>query len=89
MTTPWDNDRDEAERTGALPFGFLHRFHRHFASDVIHRDDGPECDQPGTPRRVYVFDPDVLSEHELNVARYAIAHPGEFAEDTGENPGEP
>jgi len=64
VTTPWDNDRDEAERTGALPFGFLHRFHRHFASDVIHRDDGPECDQPGTPRRVYVFDPDVLSEHE-------------------------
>jgi len=39
-------------------------FHRHFANDAIHRDGGPECDQPGSPRRVYVFDPDYLKEHE-------------------------
>lgn len=71
-------------RTRFTYAGFPHRFHRHFASDVIHRDGGPECDQPGTPRRVYVFDPDVLSEHELNVARYAVAHPEEFAEDKGD-----
>jgi hypothetical protein len=44
-----------------------HRFHRHFASDVIHRDGGPEF----------------LSEHEVLVARYAIAHPGEFSGQEG------
>jgi hypothetical protein len=84
--TPWDEDRNEAERTGALPPGFTHRYHRHFASGAVHRDGGPECDQPGTPRRVYVFDAEVLSEHELNVARYAVAHPGQFAEDSPEPP---
>jgi hypothetical protein len=77
--TPWQVDRDKAERSGALPFGMSHTFHRHFANDAIHRDGGPECDQPGTPRRVYVFDPDVLDAHEMIVARYAIAHPDEFA----------
>jgi hypothetical protein len=76
--TPWEADRDRAERTGALPPGWSHRFHRHFANDAVHRDGGPECDQPGTPRRVYVFDPEYLSEHELIVARYAIAHPEQF-----------
>ena len=39
-------------------------FHRHFGNDAIHRDGGPECDQPGTPRTVYVFDPDYLEEHD-------------------------
>jgi hypothetical protein len=67
--TPWQRDRDEAERAGALPPGMLHTFHRHFASDEVHRDGGPECGQPGTPRRVYVFDPEFLTEHELFVAR--------------------
>ena len=43
----------------------------HFANDAIHRDGGPECDQPGTPRRVYVFDPDYLSVHEAKVAEWA------------------
>jgi hypothetical protein len=76
--TPWQRDRDEAERSGALPPGMPHTFHRHFASDAIHRDGGPECDQPGSPRRVYVFDPEFLTEHELFVARYAAAHPREF-----------
>lgn len=65
--TPWEQDRNEAERTGALPPGMPHRFHRHFASDVIHRDGGPEF----------------LSEHEVLVARYAIAHPGEFSGQEG------
>ena len=39
-------------------------FHRHFASDAIHRDGGPECNQPGSPRPVIVFDPDYLREHD-------------------------
>jgi len=38
-------------------------------------DGGPECDQPGTPRRVYVFDPDALDAHERAVARWAVEHP--------------
>jgi hypothetical protein len=76
--TPWQRDRNEVERSGTLPPGWLHTFHRHFASDAVHRDGGPECGQPGTPRRVYVFDPDVLDEHELLVARYAAACPEEF-----------
>jgi len=72
--------------TGALPPGWLHRFHRHFANDAVHRDGGPECDQPGTPRRVYVFDPEYLSEHELIVARYAIAHPEQFTPQEEDSP---
>jgi hypothetical protein len=79
--TPWQIDRDRAERSGALPPGWTHRYHRHFANGEIHRDDGPECTQPGTPRRVYVFDADVLDEHERIVARYAAAHPEEFLPD--------
>ena len=69
--TPFQVDRDRAERTGTLPEGWGHFHHRHFASDAIHRDGGPECDQPGTPRRVYVFDPDTLDAHEAIVARWA------------------
>jgi hypothetical protein len=76
--TPWQLQRDQAERTGALPAGFLNTYHRHFANGEVHRDGGPECTQPGTPRRVYVFDPDALDEHEKTVAAYAAAHPGKF-----------
>lgn len=76
--TPWQADRDRIERTGNWPASWG-PFHRHFANDAIHRDGGPECDQPGTPRRVYLFDPEMLDAHELIVARYAIAHPDEFA----------
>jgi hypothetical protein len=77
--TPWQADRDLAEhiRT-AVPGAAWGPFHRHFASDAIHRDGGPECDQPGTPRRVYVFDPDVLDKHERAVAAYAAQHPDQF-----------
>lgn len=75
--TPWQADRDRVEQTGKWPESWG-PFHRHFANDAVHRDGGPECDQPGTPRRVYVFDPDALDAHELIVARYAIAHPDEF-----------
>lgn len=78
IRTPWQADRDRAERTGRHPESWG-PFHRHFANDAIHRDGGPECDQPGTPRRVYLFDPDTLHAHELIVARYAIAHPEQFA----------
>jgi hypothetical protein len=77
--TPWQIDRDETERTGNWQPDWG-PFHRHFANGAIHRDDGVECDQPGTPRRVYVFDPDFLSQHELAVARYAIAHPDQFTD---------
>jgi hypothetical protein len=75
--TPWQADRDAAEQRGAWPESWG-PYHRHFASDAVHRDGGPECDQPGTPRRVYVFDPDALDEHERIVARYAAAHPEQF-----------
>jgi len=72
--TPWQIDRDRAERTGKWPESWG-PYHRHFANDAVHRDGGPECDQPGTPRRVYVFDPDALDEHEAIVARWAQAQP--------------
>lgn len=76
LRTPWQIDRDRAEQVGARPsWG---PYHRHFASGAVHRDGGPECDQPGTPRRVYVFDPDYLDEHERAVARWAIEHPDQF-----------
>jgi hypothetical protein len=68
--TPWQTDRDRVELTGKWPEAWG-PFHRHFANDAVHRDGGPECDQPGTPRRVYVFDPEYLSEHEAIVARHA------------------
>ena len=68
--TPFEVDRDRVEGTGKWPEGWG-PFHRHFANDAIHRDGGPECDQPGTPRRVYVFDPDYLSAHEAKVAEWA------------------
>jgi hypothetical protein len=77
--TPWEIQRNRIEATGDWPSSWG-PFHRHFANDAIHRDGGPECDQPGTPRRVYVFDPDTLSEHERHVAQYAITHPDEFQE---------
>lgn len=74
--TPWQKQRDAAEENWDKDcWG---PYHRHFANDAVHRDGKPECDQPGTPRRVYVFDPDYLHEHEMAVARYAIAHPEEF-----------
>lgn len=75
--TPWQAARDEAERTGAWQDGWgpFHTHHRHFANAAIHRDGGPECDQPGTPRRVYVFDDEYLAEHELAVAQWAVEHP--------------
>jgi hypothetical protein len=69
--TPFQADRDRAERTGKHPESWG-PYHRHFGSDAVHRDGGPECDQPGTPRRVYVFDPDVLDEHEAAVARQSV-----------------
>jgi hypothetical protein len=77
--TPWQRDREKSKANGEWPEGWG-PFHRHFASDAIHRDDGPECDQPGTPRRVYAFDDDALEEHERAVALYAIAHPEEFTD---------
>jgi hypothetical protein len=76
--TPWQTARDQAEETGTWPDPEWGPFHRHFASGVIHRDGGPECDQPGTPRRVYMFDADILDAHERLVARYAIEHPDQF-----------
>jgi len=79
--TPWQADRDRAEEIGNWPESWG-PFHRHFANDAVHRDGHPECDQPGTPRRVYVFDPDYLHEHEMIVARYAIAHPEQFVTET-------
>lgn len=72
--TPWQADRDSAERTGRWPEA-RGPFHRHFANDAVHRDGGPECDQPGTPRRVYVFDGDYLHAHELAVVRWAVEYP--------------
>lgn len=39
-------------------------FHRHAFNNEIHRDGGAECTQKGTPRTVYVFDPDYLAEHD-------------------------
>jgi hypothetical protein len=66
--TPEERARNEAERTGRWPESWG-PFHRHFVSDAIHRDGGPECDQPGTPRRVYVFDSDYLKKHEAFIAR--------------------
>lgn len=71
--TPFQIDRDSAGETGTRP-GKWGPYHRHFASDAIHRDGGSECDQPGTPRRVYVFDPDALDAHEAAVARWAVRH---------------
>ena len=68
---PFRADRDRAERTGTWPESWG-PYHRHFGSDAVHRDGGPECDQPGTPRRVYVFDPDALDEHEAAVAAWAV-----------------
>lgn len=70
--TPWQADRDRAERTGAWPPNWG-PYHRHFASDAIHRDGGRECDQPGTPIRVYMFDGDALAAHEAAVSRHAAA----------------
>lgn len=72
--TPWQIARDNAEETGTWPEAWG-PFHRHFANDAVHRDGGPECDQPGTPRRVYVFDPEFLDEHERKVARWGATHP--------------
>jgi hypothetical protein len=69
--TPFQAGRNRAERTGTWPASWG-PYHRHFGSDAVHRDGGPECDQPGTPRRVYVFDPDVLDEHEAAVARQSV-----------------
>jgi hypothetical protein len=69
--TPFQADRDRAEQTGKHPESWG-PYHRHFGSDAVHRDGGAECDQPGTPRRVYVFDPDALDEHEAIVARWAV-----------------
>lgn len=76
--TPWQAARDNAERAGTWPLSGG-PYHRHFAGDAVHRDGGPECDQPGTPRRVYVFDADALDEHERAVAGYAARHPERFA----------
>src|ERR1700749_2023862 len=57
--TPRDLDRERAEAAeAALPRGSWGPFHRHFAGDAVHRDGMPECDQPGTPRGVYVFAPE-------------------------------
>lgn len=75
--TPWQVARDRAEQDRCWPPSWG-PFHRHFANDAIHRDGGPECDQPGTPRRVYMFDEDFLHEHELAVAAWAIDHPDEI-----------
>lgn len=79
--TPFQITRDRAEITCVWPEGWG-PYHRHFANDAIHRDGGPECDQPGTPRRVYVSGPDYLHQHEMAVARWAIKHPDQFTGDT-------
>jgi hypothetical protein len=83
--TPWQTDRDNAEATGDRPPDWG-PFHRHFCNDAIHRDGGPECDQPGTPRRVYVFDEYALDEHERIVARWGAAHPEMFPGNSGTQP---
>ena len=77
--TPWQIDRDDAEDNGTWP-ALWGPFHRHTFSDAVHRDTGPECDQEGSPRRVYVFDPDALDSHERIVARWGAAHPELFSE---------
>ena len=79
--TPFQAARDHAEQTGTWPERWG-PFHRHYASDAIHRDGGPECDQPGTPRRVYMYDDDTLADHERAVGRWAIRHPAQFTEPT-------
>lgn len=65
--TPEELTRQETENTGAWPEKWGPH-HRHFASDAIHRDGKPECDQPGTQHRVYVFDADYLDAHERFIA---------------------
>ena len=67
--TPEQIARSKAKEPGNWPGELGPPYHRHFANDAVHRDGGPECDQPGTPRRVYVFDPDYLSEHEAFITR--------------------
>lgn len=69
--TPFQADRERAERTWVWPKSWG-PFHRHFGSDAVHRDGSPECDQPGTPRRVFVFDGEYLDEHERYVAAWAV-----------------
>ena len=90
--SPWQADRDQAEETGAWPDPEWGPHHRHFASAAIHRDGGPECDQPGTPRRVIVFDEDYLDQHERAIVRWVfarLARPGATLADlTGQQPGE-
>jgi hypothetical protein len=41
------------------------KYHRHFAEYDIHTDEG--CPNPGTRRRVYVFDQDALDAHEAHI----------------------
>jgi DNA-binding CsgD family transcriptional regulator len=62
--TPEQKERARVERTGDWPDPSWGPFHRHFANGAIHRDNGPECDQQGTRRRVYVFDADYLDEYD-------------------------
>lgn len=61
MTTEYTPTDDPTGGWGAT-------FHRHFASNEVHRDGGPECTQSGSPRPVYAFDPDALAAHDREVA---------------------
>ncbi|CAN5422822.1 hypothetical protein BH09ACT9_BH09ACT9_00420 [soil metagenome] len=55
-------------------------FHRHFASNEIHRDGGPECTQSDSPRQVYVFDPDILVDHDRRTREEALREAAEALE---------
>ena len=69
--TPGRSTATKPRNTGTWPESWG-PYHRHFASDAIHRDGGPECDQAGSPRRVYGFDPDALDAHEAVVTQWAM-----------------
>lgn len=62
-------------------------FHRHTFNNEIHRDGGPECTQKGTPRTVYVFDPDYLAAHDLGVAKAEREEWAQFFERRGSTVG--
>lgn len=63
--TPEQVARGNAEKYDRWPNGWG-PFHRHFASDEIHRD--ADCDNPAARRRVWVFETGHLDEHERHIA---------------------
>lgn len=61
--TPEQKARDEAERDPTPRYeDGRPKYHRHFGDYAIYTDE--ECQNPATPRRVYVFDAEDLDRHE-------------------------